>query len=363
MKRLSAEETYKLVELLYVAVDFNQLERFVYLGTGDRLFGKFVGTGMSLYDTIDKLIEKLEKGPITDRFLRVVYREKPLQTDLRACILELYPDIAPKAAREAVKFEFQNAGATTAPESEGPGLEANVRPALKTLDIEIWLSRFETIKRQVCRVEADGAGIGSGFLVGPDAILTNWHVAEAARRQGALAKLGCRFDYRRLTGGGVDAGTLIAATAVADERPCSGAELTKQPDTPPPTPDQLDYALLRLATPVPERGFLRLSDPPPSAKDDPLIIVQHPAGDPMRFAMDTSAIIGAVHDGLRLRYRTNTAAGSSGSPCFSMEWDLLALHHLGDPAAGPPTYNQGVPVGLIRKSIETKNEAKALLGV
>ncbi len=45
--------------------------------------------------------EKLEKGPITDRFLRVVYREKPLQTDLRACILELYPDIAPKAAREA----------------------------------------------------------------------------------------------------------------------------------------------------------------------------------------------------------------------------------------------------------------------
>ncbi len=312
MKRLSAEETSKLVELLYVAVDFNQLERFVYLGTGDRLFGKFVGTGMSLYDTIDKLIEKLEKGPITDRFLRVVYREKPLQTDLRACILELYPDIAPKAAREAVKFEFQNAGATTAPESEGPGLEANVRPALKTLDIEIWLSRIETIKRQVCRVEADGAGIGTGFLVGPR---------------------------------------------------CSGAELTKQPDTPPPTPDQLDYALLQLATPVPERGFLRLSDPPPSAKDDPLIIVQHPAGDPMRFAMDTSAVIGAVHDGLRLRYRTNTAAGSSGSPCFSMEWDLLALHHLGDPAVGPPTYNQGVPVGLIRKSIETKNEAKALLGV
>jgi len=159
VKRLSAEETSKLVELLYVAVDFNQLERFVYLGTGDRLFGKFVGTGMSLYDTIDKLIEKLEKGPITDRFLRVVYREKPLQTDLRACILELYPDIAPKAVREAVKFEFQNAGATTAPESEGPGLEANVRPALKTLDIEMLL-RFGGKERDLAdwRRLLDGAG-------------------------------------------------------------------------------------------------------------------------------------------------------------------------------------------------------------
>jgi Trypsin-like peptidase domain len=362
MKRLTAQEINKLVELLYPALDWGQLERFVYLGTGERLYDRYVGQGLSKYDTIDKLIEKLETGPITDKFLRVVYREKPLQTELRTCIVEYYPDIAANENQEAVKFEFQKAGIETDPKSEGPALERNVKPALKKLDTEIWLSRFETIKRQVCRVEAEGAGIGTGFLVGPGAVVTNWHVVREARKRDVLAKLGCRFDYRRLVGGGVDAGTLIAATTVVDERPCSDAELTAQPDDPPPKPDQLDYALLRLATPVPERGFLRLSNPPPSAKDDPLIIVQHPEGDPLRFAIDTSAIIGSVHDGLRLRYRTNTAAGSSGSPCFSMDWDLLALHHLGDPATGPATYNQGVPVGLIRKSMEAKGEAKALLG-
>lgn len=167
MKRLSPEEFTKLVDLLSPALDFGQLQRFVYIGTGERLFDKFVGEGLPKYDTIERLVEKLEQGPITDKFLRVIYREKPFQTELRAFIGQLYSDIPGKEGREPVKFEFQKAGTSTGAASEGPGLERNVRPALKKLDAEIWLSRFEAIKRQVCRMEADGAGIGTGFLVGP----------------------------------------------------------------------------------------------------------------------------------------------------------------------------------------------------
>jgi hypothetical protein len=362
MKRLSPEEFTKLVDLLSPALDFGQLQRFVYIGTGERLFDRYVGEGLPKYDTIERLIEKLETGPITDKFLRVVYREKPFQTELRTYIGQLYPVIPPEEGREPVKFEFQKAGASAGDASEGPGLERNVKPRLKKLDAEVWLSRFETIKRQVCRVEADGVGVGTGFLVGPEAVLTNWHVVRDARNRGVVQRLGCRFDYRRLTGGSIDAGTLIGASAVADESPASPAELTANPDDLPPTAGQLDYALLRLATPSAERGFLRLSDPPPSAPDDPLIIVQHPEGEPLRFAIDTSAIVGLVHDGLRLRYRTNTSPGSSGSPCFSMDWDLLALHHLGGPARQQATYNQGIPVGLIRKTIEMNSDARSLLG-
>jgi V8-like Glu-specific endopeptidase len=131
---------------------------------------------------------------------------------------------------------------------------------------------------------------------------------------------------------------------------------------PPPQPKDLDYALLRLTTQAPNRGYLKLSDSPPSAAGDPLIIVQHPDGEPLRFAIDTTSVIGLVHDGLRLRYSTNTAPGSSGSPCFSMDWDLLALHHLGDPKSGLATFNQGVPVGLIRKSIEADGASQWLGG-
>src|SRR5688500_3501433 len=62
MKRLSPEEFTKLVDLLSPALDFGQLQRFVYIGTGERLFDRYVGEGLPKYDTIERLIEKLETG-------------------------------------------------------------------------------------------------------------------------------------------------------------------------------------------------------------------------------------------------------------------------------------------------------------
>ncbi len=44
----------------------------------------------------------------------------------------------------------------------------------------------------------------------------------------------------------------------------------------------------------------------------------------------------------RVRYRTNTETGSSGSPCFNSDWDLVALHH-----SGIVKYNEGIPINCI----------------
>jgi V8-like Glu-specific endopeptidase len=54
-----------------------------------------------------------------------------------------------------------------------------------------------------------------------------------------------------------------------------------------------------------------------------------------------------------LRYTTNTQPGSSGSPVFDFEWNLVALHHLGDPAFDKLTaeFNQGIPANAIRRMI------------
>ena len=352
MRRLTAEETERLVGLLAPALSLEQVETYVYLGTGDRLYVEYVPEGaMALKPLLRRLIAALELGPTTDRFLRVVYREKPFQTDLLQFIAQLYPDIPDTARRVPVEFAFQKGGVTAAQASGGPGLERVIRPALASPDTEIWLDQFELVKRRVCRVEVNQSGIGTGFLVGPGAVLTNWHVVEEARKVGLLGQMSCRFDYRKLTAGGVDPGTLVGVAGVADELPCSDAELTEHPDDPAPTAQQLDYALLQLAQPVPERGWFALPDPPPLGAHAELIIVQHPQGEPLRFAIDTDAVIGLVHDGLRLRYRTNTQAGSSGSPCFGMDWSLQALHHLGDPAFGAGVFNQGVPIALVRQSI------------
>ena len=73
----------------------------------------------------------------------------------------------------------------------------------------------------------------------------------------------------------------------------------------------------------------------------------------MKLAIDTQSVIGVNANGTRVRYKTNTEGGSSGSPVFDMLWNLSALHHYGDPSYSSPTYNQGVvPLHLMRLKIE-----------
>jgi V8-like Glu-specific endopeptidase len=98
-------------------------------------------------------------------------------------------------------------------------------------------------------------------------------------------------------------------------------------------------------------------------KNAPLIIAQYPDGNPLKVALDTESVIGDVANGLRLRYKTNTKHGSSGSPVFDMEWNPVALHHLGDPASDlPATYNQGIPLDKVRARVAKKAAALAALG-
>jgi V8-like Glu-specific endopeptidase len=74
--------------------------------------------------------------------------------------------------------------------------------------------------------------------------------------------------------------------------------------------------------------------------------------------MDMDSILGENDNGTRLRYRTNTEHGSSGSPCFDCDWNLVALHHYGDPAYHKnPEFNQGIPIRAIRQLLESRGKA------
>jgi len=74
-------------------------------------------------------------------------------------------------------------------------------------------------------------------------------------------------------------------------------------------------------------------------------------------------MIGTNTSATRVRHRTNTQAGSSGSPCFDRNWNLIALHHYGDAKYGhAPLFNQGIPIAAIRKQIEEKGLGGALGG-
>jgi V8-like Glu-specific endopeptidase len=373
MTKLSGRDIELLSDKLTDTLDFEQLEAFVHASTGDRIYDKYVGRGKPLYPTITELLNVLERLGTTVYFLHYVYIRRPGRKDVQHLVARLFPEAVTAVPDRDIALSAQTGGEIQpdAPTSAvAPGFQRNIREHLPQLDIRVWLTNLLEAERRVCRIELNEEALGTGFLVGPDAILTNWHVVEEAKGNGTLNQIACRFDYVQLPNGARQAGQAVRLNGqtCVDTSTYSEAETTPTPDTPAPTADQLDYALLRLATPVGEqqvdgrkRGWIVLpSAAAPLTKDAPLLIVQHPKGLPMKLAMDTQAVIGRNENATRILYRTNTEPGSSGSPCFTLDWNLVALHHYGDPCWQAPKFNQGVPIELIRRRIEAQGFANAL---
>ncbi len=245
------------------------------------------------------------------------------------------------------------------------GLESIIDKTKALLDIDVFLSKAGRIMGQVCRVDLDGGGRGTGFLVGPNTVITNYHVIEAvAKAQKPTEALSCRFDFKvHPDGASINEGVDVPVAKLVAWSPYDPVDLKDQGGV--PDPGNLDYAILELAgepgnAPVggakdgnPRRWIGLPSAPPAFKKGDPLFIVQHPQKRPMKLALDTDAIIGVQGEGRRVRYSTNTEKGSSGSPCFDQNWNLVALHHSGD-EAWVPTWNEGIPIDLVIAHAESQ---------
>ena len=258
-----------------------------------------------------------------------------------------------------------------------PELERIIKTTNSFLDVMKWRALLGQIETQVCRVEVTTNGgmiFGTGFLLAPDIVITNYHVVDAviACEQGRATAMGrmatraevvLRFDYKRTADGStVNPGTeygLAENGWLIDSSPLSPVDKQHDPKTCLPRADELDYALLRLAVaagnePIgeksepeaPRRGWINVSNGPHTLMPgSPLFIVQHLQGSPLQLALDTNAVRSVNANGTRVTYRTNTLPGSSGSPCFDQNWELVALHHSGDPNFGvahTPDYNEGI---------------------
>ncbi|MEI8209208.1 MAG: trypsin-like peptidase domain-containing protein [Methylococcales bacterium] len=298
--------------------------------------------------------------------VREAYRANPGNRSL----LKVYEKfgIAPKI--DLVKSGAPINGAVSSPSSEG--LEKVIRDDNPTLDIHTWLLRLTEVESRVCRIDIEGRPKGTGFLVGPEVVLTNFHVVEdivAGKKNSA--SVSCLFDYKVLPNNKCNLGSrvqVVAEQGVLVTSPYSSAEKAGKPNSELPTQDELDFALLRLARPFAHepihapRGYEVLPAIPVEIKESQgIIIAQHPAGAPMKLAIDTQSVISVNANSTRVCYKTNTEGGSSGSPVFDMLWNLSALHHYGDPSWNNPMYNQGVlPLYLIRAKIEDSGFGKTL---
>jgi hypothetical protein len=160
----------------------------------------------------------------------------------------------------------------------------------------------------VCRIERpDETAIGTGFLVGPDLVLTNKHVVDAA----GTVDLRLRFRYTSMAGG--------IALPLASGQPIARSSPV----------EELDFAALRLESPVGSDEGMEVIEPgemQSPVRGDALSILQHPGGGPMKLAVSTNGVVGIIPQRATVRYVTAAAGGSSGSPCFDESWNLVAIH-------------------------------------
>jgi hypothetical protein len=257
-------------------------------------------------------------------------------------------------------------------------LERKVRDELAFIDVMAWRARLGELETQVCRVETP-TSMGTGFLVGADVVLTNYHVMQSVIQRPALARdVIFRFDYKRLDDGRtLNIGTehrLVNGDWLLDHSSYSRVDLLDNVAGETPSPDELDYAFLRLdveagneaiagakAEPgAGTRGWVKLEKAPPTLViGAALFILQHPNNQPLKLAIDTNAVQQINLNGTRVRYRTNTEPGSSGSPVFDQHWRLYALHHSGDRAI-VPALNQGIPLTAIIALLDQRGKAELL---
>ena len=72
-------------------------------------------------------------------------------------------------------------------------------------------------------------------------------------------------------------------------------------------------------------------------------MIQHPLGETLKLASGRYD----SRESTRLRYRVDTEPGSSGSPCFTAQMDLVALHR----GSAEGLANQGVPFDAIAQAL------------
>jgi V8-like Glu-specific endopeptidase len=213
------------------------------------------------------------------------------------------------------------------------------------------MSRMLERSLSVCRIEIpEGYPYGTGGLIQPDLVITNFHVLDLA--------IGHRGDDLF----GVAQQVIVRFGAVTDEM---GKELpgelfrldTKSPIIERSHTDDLDFVLLQLERSVENGKFTPAPfDLTLPEQRQTLSILQYPildpANNPLKMTTSPNGITGVYHEVGRVQYVTRASRGASGAPCFSTpHWKLIAIHH-SEEAVAFGKRREGILFASIFKKIE-----------
>ena len=351
---LTGAEQDTLCDMLCNVADLPEAARWFFAATDVQLYD-YVSQNQGRHATMEQMLRILVQRGKLAAFLARALQERPGRPDFRALVENLCSDALRRAEpipARAVQEKDQPVADHPAASSE-VAFERLVRERVPQLDIEVWLARLGALHRQVCRIEVDGKPAGTGFLIGPDVVLTSFHVvSEVLDRKSP--RIVCRFDYMVGPDNIMRPGTPVnlAPEGILASSPYSPSEGDPKRPYQAPYATQLDYTLLRIDGAIggePSRGWLRLPDHPRVPPiDTPMVIVHHIMGHEMKLAFDTQGIRGMNANNTRIHYTANTESGSSGSPCLTLDLEPFAIHQGWSPTE---KCNQGVPLWMIRDSI------------
>ncbi len=160
-------------------------------------------------------------------------------------------------------------------------------------------------------------GWGTGFLVSPRLLLTNNHVLESETR---ARNSQVEFNYQEGPLGN------LLRTSNFDLDP--GRFLV--------TDEDLDYTLVAVRERSVSGEALAsfpwnrlIAESGKALATEPVNIVQHPNGEPKQVVLRQNRVLDVYED--FVHYTADTSPGSSGSPVYNDQWEVVALHHSGVP--------------------------------
>lgn len=195
-------------------------------------------------------------------------------------------------------------------------------PKQSTFEADVGkLSQGLELANAVCKVTFTNrppAESGTGVLIAPELVLTNYHVLslhEGANLNEMARTAQFEFGYVSPPFGEATRTQIMLA---AENDPIVSASPI----------NELDYALIRLSKnedfsikPVP------LNATAPLTERSPLNILQHPEGIELKVSLSNNGVVKTDQQRGLVLYVNPTKRGSSGSPCFDNDWKLVALHH------------------------------------
>src|SRR5262249_52630827 len=227
--------------------------------------------------------------------------------------------------------------------------------------LKVTLGGIEALRR-TCRITCRPPGgeeeKGSGFLIGPHLVLTNWHVvrsmldATGKPKEDSHLNMTFEFDFLTLADGRLDKTVtyrpaapakvpggaqtprwLVAFSEAHQHETTGGLESEDWPAQPDELYQKLDFAIVELdGTPGHDRGCYDLNKGVWPIERNSLRLAQFPLGLDMKFMPGTfvaPTVFSNNKNPPRFLHTVNTTKGSSGGLCLDLNSNAVALHQAG----------------------------------